>query len=410
MYIYLLLYNLMYQLHSLHVVIMATLNKSIVAYFVALLVIFIIAYYATGGFKAPLPNQSTTTTVQGGSTTVKAGNTTSLSTTSQIFLSQCNTFTAFYQANNGSYVGQCSWTGGALGLWVASGNSGSESVKITGSNGNVYVNQTGKYQCLTFFQNFTAPSGTYTITLHTGAAAKNQSLNCTKSEVVLNTTLTPPQTVYDNVYNGNFSNGKYTGWTLQGAGFGAYPINITQANNPRPANTAGNANIIAGNRTGGCYPGTTWANNNFTFFASTYNCGTSVAPGNITSSLFWANKAFLNFRIISPQDASLYVEILYNDTPYVIAHYNTYNTTSGESCRIPSPIFNSTGNTTSACAASYFRNATIPLVTVSGKAVRVRVVAGTLVSSDAISVSAFNIASRPHQDSGILYGSYNFTH
>ena len=63
------------------------------------------------------------------------------------------------------------------------------------------------------------------------------------------------------------------------------------------------------------------------FFATTYTCGYETSPGNLTSSRFIVNPKlpFLNFKVISPDKAHLYIEILENTTPKVIAHFNTYN-------------------------------------------------------------------------------------
>jgi len=337
-----------------------------------MLVIVIIVWYLSTGFK--LPGGHTTTV----STTIQGNSSTSTATTSIQYIYPCSKFDEFTQASNTVVTNQCSWTGGYLGLWVASGQSTYESVLIKGlSDNKTYVNQTSNYSCTTFYENFTASNQIYSITLKTGPLASNTISSCLYAHAKLNTTLLPPPEIYQNVYNGNFINGEYTGWTLAGKGFGTAPLNITKANT---------------NTTSRCYVGQPWTGYIGSYIATTYNCGLSNAPGNITSSLFYANEPFLNFKIISPADQLLYVEILYNGTPYIIAHYNTYNITQ------------------TAAASTTFRNASIPLVTVIDKPIQVRVVADTLNQQTYIAAGDFALGSQPHQDQGILSGSYNFTH
>lgn len=346
-------------------------TKGLITYLV-MVVIVIIVWYLSTGFR--LPGQQTSSTT----VTVTGPSTTSVSTTSIVYVYPCANFQELTSASNTIVTDECNWTGGYLGLWVGSGKTAFENVVMKGlSDNKTYVNQTANYSCTTFYENFSASNQIYSIVLRTGPALSNTVSSCSSAIAKLNTTLLPPPTIYQNVYNGNFMNGEYTGWSLEGKGFGAAPLNITKANT---------------NTTSHCYLGQPWRGYIGSYIATTFNCGTSNAPGNITSSLFYANLAFLNFKIISPADNFLYVEVLYNGTPYIIAHYNTYN-------------ISQTAN-----ASTTFRNASIPLVTVIGKPIQVRVVADTLNTETYIAVGDFSLGAKPIQDQGILNGPYNFTH
>ncbi len=354
--------------------------KGIIA-FIVIIVIVVILWYFTTGFRLPGSPLSSTSSVssQGSSSTTTISNGTD--TTTILYNENCTEFSIFTQQDNATVTAGCHWTGGYLGFWVGSGNAGSEHIKIVGADGRTYVNQTSNYQCVTFFENFSAPAQEYLVNLTSGPGTLNTSSTCTDTIGILNTTTTPPQKVtYDDfVYNGNFSSGAYTGWNVTGKGFGAAPINLTKAN------------VYMANSPN-CYINSPWSNYVGTFFATTFNCGTSVAPGNLTSSPFYAGKSFLNFKIISTQDNFLYVEILYNGTPYIIAHYNTYNITAY-----------------GANAPSTFRNASIPLVTVANKPIQIRVFADTLKSNNYIAVGDFVLSNRPNQDKGIISQPYQFT-
>ena len=222
----------------------------------------------------------------------------------------------------------------------------------------------------------TSPASTTTISSSTTTTpSQTTTTSVTTTNLSTNTTTTPVNTstipanvtVYQNVYNGNFSQG-YSGWNVSGKGFGTAPLNITHANS---------ANVM-------CYLGTPWANYNSTFFATTYNCGLSNVNGNITSSYFKVVKPFLNFRIISPQDKGIYVEILYNHMSYMVVHYNTYN------------------NTIYTNSSSTFRNVTMPLEPILGRVVQVRVVAETLKQQTYIGVEGFGLSNAPHEDIGVI--------
>jgi hypothetical protein len=317
----------------------------------------------------PIINTTSTVSTSTTGATTTASNT-SLSSTSSVSLRYyppCDRVQLF-TANVSSTIEQtCFWQGGPVGVWVSGGIMSSETSKIVGQTTNaVYVSQTSSYPCITFFTNLTLPTQYYNVTLTTGANSNNSSLvagDCYYATVRINDTLTPPAKVYEQVFNGDFSNGKYTGWNTTGVGFGFAPLNITYADS---------VNVS-------CYLAAPWSNYNGTFFATTFNCGLTNAQGNLTSSPFYAKKTFLNFQIISPDERNDYVEILYNNTPYTQAWYDTYNSTSAFS-----------GN-----AASTFQNATIPLDNVLNDPIQIRVVADTLTKQRFIAVGNFRISGFP---------------
>lgn len=343
---------------------------------IALIIIVVIVWYFVYGINLPGHTISPTTSVTPGGG-INTTNTTNGTTTSSIIYSYpCDGFNIFTQGPNSTSQYGCTWGGGALGLWVASGNSTYEQFQLIGANNVTYVNQISTYQCTTFFENFSVPSQSYTVKFATGPSSTNASANCMRPGFVLNTTLSPPpKAIYSDIYNANFSNGEYTGWNTTGKGFGSAPLDIISAND---------------NTTSQCYLGQRWSNFIGTYFASTFNCGTSVTPGNLTSSTFYATKAFLNFRIISPQSSLIYVEILYNGTPAITAHYDTYNISFG------------------ANASSTFRNASIPLFTVRNKPVQIRVVANNFNQYGYIAIGDFAQSATPRLDPGISQ-EYNFS-
>jgi len=170
--------------------------------------------------------------------------------------------------------------------------------------------------------------------------------------------------------NGNFSTGTYEDWNLTGYGFGSAPLNITWANN------------------NSCYYNTTWMGYNGNFFATTYHCGLVLQAGNLTSKPFEVVLPYLNFKIISPYDAQLYVEIIKDGKPVIITHYDTYNA--------PGNLY----------PTSQFENASIPIAMFMCQNVSVRVVAnvvGTVVNRlDYIAVGDFYQSAVPIQTPGIV--------
>ena len=354
------------------------LHRGHAAWVIAFIIILVLALIYTGyHFLSPLKHRTTTTTTAPTTANGVKPTTTVTGYNYSNSESPCSSFELVGQQFSSTYTARCLSNGGMLGLWVAAGNSGNEHVVIKGAGGKVYVNQTSNYNCTTFYQNFTAPAQLYTINLTTGKGGGS----CGNAAVIINTTTTPPLTIYNYIYNGNFGNGAYTGWNETGAGFGTAPLNITIANNvSRP-----------------CYQGYLWSNYNGTYFATTYNCGSSVAQGNLTSSPFTVNpqKPFLNFKIISPYDNALYIELLHikyslkngkevltNSTPVVIAHINTYNL---------SVAINST---------STFANVSIPLTQYINQALQIRIVADS--PTNYIAAGDFMLANRPMQERGII--------
>jgi hypothetical protein len=339
-------------------------KKSVIGFVIILVIMIAIAYVETG-FNVKHISLTTVTTTQNYTPTANSTITTTI-------IYNCTGYQLNSTAFNKTSTAKCILTANYTGIWVAAGNSSSVHIKVVGANNQTYVNQTLTYDCVTFFKNLTVPPQIYTLSMTTGLGGGA----CGSALLKLNmTTIPPPKTIYTMVYNGNFSSGEFTGWNVTGAGFGTAPLNITHANKSR------------------CYVGKyPWSNYNATFFASTYHCGLQNSPGNLTSSPFIANKPFLNFKIISPQNANLYVEILYNGSPSIIAHYNTYNLSFSSGFH----------NTTE----SAFRNATIPLTTVIGKVVQIRVVAKVTGQQNYISIGQFYMSSSPNQDPGVLSGPY----
>lgn len=348
------------------------------AWIAVFIIILVLAIVYTGySFLNPLKHASTT--VKATTTTITESNAISKTTVKYNYSnseSPCSNFELVGQQPNTTYTAYCLSTGGTLGLWIAAGNSGKVHAIVTGADGNIYANQISNYNCTTFYRNFTGPAQLYTINFTTGKGGGS----CGNPNIVINTTTVPPKVLYNYIYNGNFGTGAYTGWSVTGAGFGSAPLNITYTENS----------------TRMCYQGYLWSNYNGSYFASTYNCGVSVAPGNLTSLPFMVNpkKPFLNFKIISPEDNLLYIELLKanyvikngqevftNGTPEVIAHFNTYNL---------SVSINST---------STFANVTIPLTQYINQAMQIRVVAAS--QRNYIAVGDFSLANRPMEERGI---------
>lgn len=351
------------------------MNKGIIAFVIIFSIMLIIAYTQTHAFNFK-KSTSTTTVAKNGSgstTTTVNGPTTSTTANYSQHLNSCNNFSLYLGKSNAVVTGNCTWTGGLMGLWVAAGNSGTEQVTIIGADNITYVNQISIYTCKAFFENITLPAQAYRMELRTGVGGGS----CGEAAAELNTTTTPPVQVRNFVYNGDFGTGTYAGWNVTGRGFGTGPLNLAYANSAM------------------CYIGQRWSGYNYAYFASTFDCGLATAPGNITSSPFIANisKPFLNFKIASQDDAHLYVEVLENSTPVIIAHYNTFNTSI------------------SINASSTFMNATLDLGQFTNRVLRIRVVAGTIVMQRFIAVGGFVLSSKPTQRYGAIQTNitYNFT-
>jgi len=185
----------------------------------------------------------------------------------------------------------------------------------------------------------TTTSLSTTTTLNTTTIPGTTVLNTTTTSIPpIGSCISPNKTV--SLLNGNFSTGTYEYWNTSGYGFGNLPLNITWADNNN------------------CYYNTTWLNYNGNFFATTYHCGIMVQTGNLTSMPFKVVLPYLNFKIISPYNNELYIEVMKNGKPVIISHYNTYN---------------AAGNIH---ATSNFENASIPLAMFMCQNVSVRIVAG----------------------------------
>ncbi|MDE1869190.1 MAG: hypothetical protein KGH60_04485 [Candidatus Micrarchaeota archaeon] len=344
------------------------MHRGIIVYIVIIIIIAAVAYYETG-FRSVLTQNTSTIIPSNNPHSTTTTITGSKSTTTLIpFVSSCSNVTLTSRLLNASTSVQCQWAGGLLGVWVASGPSASEHLTVLGADGKLYVNQTASYCQPTFFQNFTAPKQRYQVTLTTSGDVSSSCLS-TWAYGIINTTTNPPQNkVYTNVYNGNFSSGTYAGWNATGPGFGTAPFNITYGNSKQ------------------CYLGQPWSGYTGNYFATTYNCGLTNAAGNITSSPFIVNgtKPFLNFKLISPADANIYITILSNGKRAITAYYNTYNYSASTN------------------PASTFQNASIPLATLSGKPVQVRVVAQELKKQTFIAAGDFALSNKPKQQQGII--------
>ncbi|MDE1810830.1 MAG: hypothetical protein KGH66_02215 [Candidatus Micrarchaeota archaeon] len=344
------------------------MHKFILAYIVAIIIMILVVYAETGFNFSKIAHPITpgsTTTISGASSTTTISSSGSGNSTGT--LSTCDTLYLTTPYLNASLSQKCFSSGGLYGVWVASGNSGKEVVKITGADSKTYLLQASAYNCTTYYDNITLPAQAYNVTLETGLGGGT----CGNALVKLNRTTAPPVQVYSDVYNGQFSTGTYLGWAETNPGFGTAPLNITYAVKPSVS----------------CYVGQPWAGYNGTYFATNYNCGLQAGAGNLTSSLFYVSptKPFLNFRIISPASANLYVLILGgSNQPLVTAHYNTFNHTAS-------------GN-----AATTFRNASIPLSAFVGKPVKIRLVATSSNQQTYMAAGDFALSSRPVTTPGIL--------
>lgn len=356
---------------------MVELHKGHLAWTIAVIIIIVLAIAYTGFRFITNPivrstfSTSTSTTINGTTSTTTVPPAINYSNSA----SPCRNFQLVVQNFNTTYTARCISDGSTLGVWLGAGDGGTEHVTIVGADNKTYINATTRYNCTTFFKNFTGPAQIYNITLMTGIGGGS----CGNPNIVINTTTTLPKVIYEYIYNGDFANGQYTGWNATNSSFGAAPLNISYAD----------SNL--------CYQGQPWSNYNGSFFATTYNCGTTTTPGNLTSIPFIANpqRPFLNFRIISPDDNNIYVELLtqnfktvngqqvyVNTTPVVIAHFNTYNLS------------------VSLNSSSRFENVTIPLTRYINQVMQIRVVSAE-TSGKYVAVGDFVLSNKPNQQVGI---------
>ncbi len=411
---------------------------------IVVLVIIVAAVGAAWKFGLlPLPKTSTTTTTTTSvstTTTMTTVNTTTTTSIQVVYYPPCSSFGVNTSAYNAIVTGKCSWSGGELGVWAAAGGHGPVTVEVTGSNGDTYVDTSFDYNCTTFVRNFSAPRQNLTLTLETAigsntigtggsnssssgtkssgggapttgsgqggstATAKNASGHtpaggaCSEALLKLNETLVPPPfVVYQNVYNGNFSQG-WTGWNVSGPGFRnpgfAGPMNITWANDQ------------------GCWLSVPWNTSMYSgnFFATSFTCGTSESAGNVTSSWFNVTKPFLNFKLVSSDNSNLYIQVMRNSTNYINAYFDTLNVSTfaakyqvkGADNSIKTYYNVTIGPTT-------FRNASIPLACFFGEPVRIRLVAATSDVESYIAAGDFTTANIRSMAPGILVG-LNFSH
>lgn len=203
----------------------------------------------------------------------------------------------------------------------------------------------------------------------------NTTVHATTFSTTILTTSLPPvnftsciaKTQNANINNGDFSSGNYSGWNVSGAAWGTKPLNITFANNNEE------------------HYGSKWANYKGTFFATTYQVGTYIGSGNLTSHPFVATEPYINFRIVSSQQQQLYVQIFGNNKLFTTVHYDTFNTSLS-------------GN-----YLSNFFNVSIGIAPILCQNVTINVVSGVANPPryDYIAVGDFYMSKRPMQDPGV---------
>ncbi|MEM0094487.1 MAG: hypothetical protein QXF41_01830 [Candidatus Micrarchaeaceae archaeon] len=203
----------------------------------------------------------------------------------------------------------------------------------------------------------TANKTTTSTTIPIGVTTKTTSVPTTIFSLCTSANETVP------IANGDFSTGTYAGWNVTGYGFGTAPLNITYANE------------------NGGYYNHTWTGINYTFIATTFHGGLALQPGNITSAPFKVVEPYLNFKIISPQNNLLYIELLQNGKVVFTVHYNTYAAPNNQ------------------YPTSEFVNASIPISIFMCQNISIRVVAGVVgtiaTHSQYIAVTGFYQSKTP---------------
>lgn len=166
-----------------------------------------------------------------------------------------------------------------------------------------------------------------------------------------------------NGYFTSFTNTSIADWNTTPKGFTIY--NITDMNR------------------NGSYYDAPWSGTNNTVFASTYDIGTVVRNGNLTSSPFAVVLPYMNFQIISAADKLDYVAILRNGSVAEKIYFNSY--------QVP--------NNTN--AESHFENASVNLIPFLCQRIQVRLVSGVSGSlkniNQYMAVTNFYLSKTPRQ-------------
>ena len=109
------------------------------------------------------------------------------------------------------------------------------------------------------------------------------------------------------VANGDFGYGNYSGWVESGSGFASSPVNLSNANYE-----------------GDYYLGK-WSGYSGAYFATTFSKATSESPGSLVSAPFLVTAPYLNFKLVSPYNPGIYLELLSSNSVLLTIHYNTTN-------------------------------------------------------------------------------------
>ncbi|MEM3791434.1 MAG: hypothetical protein QXL16_01760 [Candidatus Micrarchaeaceae archaeon] len=168
-----------------------------------------------------------------------------------------------------------------------------------------------------------SPSSTLHILPSTTAKSTSTSSTTTTTT---NTSSTSTTIIYSScissqvnvsIPNGNFSTGTYEFWNVTGLGFGSAPMNITEANQ------------------NGTYFSHPWYGYEpqSPFMATTFKPGIVQYSGNLTSSPFKVTEPYLDFKLISPNYAGAYLQILESGKPLATYWFNTYNISSNGSAQ-----------------------------------------------------------------------------
>ncbi len=173
------------------------------------------------------------------------------------------------------------------------------------------------------------------------------------------------------VINGDFGYGNYSGWTESGTGFGSSPVNLSVADSE-----------------GNYYLGK-WSGYSGAYFATTFSKTASESPASLTSEPFLVTAPYLNFKIISPYNLGIYLEVLSSNSVLLTIHYNT---TNGQGSYPPGTF----ANASIYLGSLMCRNASISIVSQS---------AGSPGGSQFIAVGDFHLSNYSDSTPGILENS-----